>query len=89
MTPEGAAPGVAAPADDRERVRRWRAQDLAAHTDTPRPTALRTLIPAMVADGVIAQRGRYWFGRVADIDAWLLGRWVPPAPVSHSRRGGR
>lgn len=89
MTPEDPAPGAAPPGDDRERVRRWRAQELAAHADTPRPTALRTLIPAMVADGVIAQHGRYWFGRAADIDAWLLGRWVRPALVSRPRRGGK
>jgi hypothetical protein len=87
VTPEHPAPGVADAGTDRERVRRWRAQDLAAHTDTPRPTALRTLIPAMVADGVIAQHGRYWFGRAADIDAWLLGRWVPPMAISRTRRG--
>lgn len=32
----------------------------------------------MVKAKVIARRGRCWFGRAADIDAWLLGRWEAP-----------
>ena len=57
------------------RIRRWRSWDLAEHVGTPRATAIRTLIPEMVSAGVLARRGRYWYGRAVDIDAWLLGRW--------------
>jgi hypothetical protein len=60
-------------------VKRWRVADLAEHANTPAPTVLRSLIPSMVADGVLARRGRYWYGRAADIDAWLLGQWNAPA----------
>jgi hypothetical protein len=62
--------------DSPTRIRRWRAADLAQHAATKRCTVTRSLIPAMVADGVIARRGRSWYGRAVDIDAWLLGRWA-------------
>jgi glucose-6-phosphate dehydrogenase assembly protein OpcA len=32
----------------------------------------------MVAAGVLTRRGRCWYGRAIDIDAWLLGRWGTP-----------
>ena len=68
--------------DITERVRRLRAQDIAQVADTPRPTALRRIIPEMLADGVIRQRGRSWYGRITDIEQWLLGRWTPPAAAA-------
>jgi hypothetical protein len=47
---------------------------------------MRSLIPAMVADGVLARRGRSWYGRAVDIDAWLLGRWsASPAKPGGAR----
>lgn len=65
-------------------VRRWRADELVERTATPRITLIRTLIPAMVTAGVLTRRGRYWFGRARDIDAWLTGQW----PFNASAPGG-
>lgn len=60
-------------------VRRWSVADLASHASMGRSTAMRRLIPGLVTAGVIARQGRFWYGRAADIDTYLLGRWSPPA----------
>lgn len=62
-----------------EAIRRWRVADLATFTGTPAPTVLRSLVPGMVADGVLGRRGRYWYGTEADVAAWLTGRWERPS----------
>ena len=64
--------------DSSARVRRWNVAQIAEHASTKTNTAARRLIPAMVEAKVIAKRGRCWYGRPADIDAWLLGRWTVP-----------
>jgi len=61
-------------------IRRWQNRDVAAHANVSRATAQR-LIRRMVLDGVLALHGKSWYGRVDDVDAWLLGRW--PAEVAH------
>jgi hypothetical protein len=71
---------------DPNRVRRWHARDLAALLDTPRMTVLRALVPRMLADGVLARRGRYWYARRIDIEAWVLGRYVPEQRPTGVRR---
>lgn len=71
---------------DNNRVRRWRSQDLATFVEVPRMTVIRSLIPAMLADGVLTQRGRYWFGRSTDVEAWLTGRWIAASPARPTRR---
>jgi hypothetical protein len=44
----------------------------------------------MIADGVIARRGRSWYGRAVDIDAWLLGRWpATPTATGATERAAR
>lgn len=63
---------------DANRVRRWTGAELAKRCDVPKVTCLRSLVPAMVSDGVLARRGRTWWARPADIDAWLCGRWTAP-----------
>lgn len=65
------------------RLRRWTGTELAERCDVPKVTCLRTLAPAMVRDGVLARRGRTWWGRGTDIDAWLCGLWRAP------KMGGR
>jgi hypothetical protein len=70
-------------------VRRWRTRDLAERTNTPRETAKRTILPEMQRAGVLVRRGRYWWGRAADIDAWLLGNWPTEGDTLYSTRGGR
>lgn len=75
------------PSPSPDPVRRWRTRDLAERTDTPRATTIRTLLPAMVTARVLVRRGRYWYGRATDIDAFLLGQWQ--APSSSTRKGAR
>jgi hypothetical protein len=79
-TPNKLMEGPNTPTTESVRIRRWRSWDLAEHVGTPRATAIRTLIPDMVAAGVLARRGRYWYGRAIDIDSWLLGRWSASPP---------
>jgi hypothetical protein len=69
---------------DRARVRRWRSRELAVYLDVPRPTVLRVYAPELTAAGVLARRGRYLWGRPADIDAYMTGRWT--AAVSSPAR---
>jgi len=59
-------------------VRRWRTSELAHRTGTPPGTFTRTILPDLVEAGVLVRRGRFWFGRAADIDSFLLGRWDAP-----------
>jgi len=60
---------------DPKRVRRWTSADLSEHTGMSKTTLRDRVIGEMQAAGVINRRGNLWFGRPADIDAWLLGTW--------------
>ncbi len=60
---------------DENAVRRMRSGELAKLCDAPLRTATEKLIPELEADGVIKQRGRFWYLRVSEVKLWLLGRW--------------
>ena len=74
---------------DRDRVRRWRSYDLATYLAVPRPTVLRVYAPELISAGVLTRRGRYLWGRAADVDAYMTGRWTAEAPVGSARRRAR
>ena len=88
MQPDASASSSGTDGKFGSRVRRWRIRDLADFTSTPSATVTRSLVPAMVAASVLARRGRFWYGRGADIDAWLLGQWNAPT-AQRGARGGR
>ncbi len=53
-------------------VRRWTTRDLAA--TFPGTTSHWWLRHARIAErlGVLAKRGKYWFGRQGDLESWLM-----------------
>ena len=71
---EGAVEGDVMSVDQlrADSVRRWTTRDLAA--TFPGTTSHWWLRHARSAErlGVLAKRGKYWFGRQADIESWLM-----------------
>jgi hypothetical protein len=64
--------------DDDERIRRWKADELATLLGTTRITTLRSFIPAMLEAGVLHRPGgaRFWWGSARDVIDWVCGRFL-------------
>jgi hypothetical protein len=71
--------------DDDVRVRQYRGNDFMKY-GMSRATALR-MVREMEGDGVLTRRGRFWWGRGRDVDAWLTGTFV--TTVTRGKRGSR
>jgi CRP-like cAMP-binding protein len=61
------------PAPPAPSVRRWTQRDLASMFGVCRATIRRAFLPELERAGLLRRHGRSWYGRAADLEAWLSG----------------